>query len=117
MNRPHTKSSKKATIRIDREQIAEIDKSILPADARFKGYEEVVVQDILLSTNNVLFRKEKYYAVSTHQTYLAELPAGYKGQYRPGVKALVVAMYYGVNDHRQSRWLELPHLEGALLLG
>jgi len=34
---------------------------LLPVDAEFKGYEEVVVQDIKLTTDNVLFRKQKYY--------------------------------------------------------
>ena len=93
----HTKSSKKASLQIDRTEIAAVDQSILPADAEFKGYEEVVVQDIELKTDNVLFRKEKYYSASTHQTYLAELPAGYEGQFGPGVKALVISMYYGTN--------------------
>lgn len=29
---------------------------------KFKGYEEVIVQDISLKTDNVLFRKQKYYS-------------------------------------------------------
>ena len=33
-------------IRIDREEKLEVDKSVLPPDAEFKGYEEVVVQDL-----------------------------------------------------------------------
>jgi len=37
---------------------------LLPVDAEFKGYEEVVVQDIKLTTDNVLFRKQKYYSPS-----------------------------------------------------
>lgn len=96
-SRAHKKSSKKVNIQANREEIAEVDKSTLPADAEFKGYEEVLVQDILLETDNVLFRKEKYYAASTRRTYLAKLPAGYEGQFGPGVKALVMTMYYGMN--------------------
>jgi hypothetical protein len=95
--RPHRKRSKKTEIAIDREEVVEVDQSTLPADAEFKGYETVVVQDILLETDNVLFRKEKYYAASTRQTYLAEMPAGYEGQFGPGIKALVITMYYGMN--------------------
>jgi hypothetical protein len=49
-------------IAIDREQKLEIDKALLPEDAQFKGYEDVVVQDIKLETDIVLFRKEKYYS-------------------------------------------------------
>jgi regulator of replication initiation timing len=100
----HTKSSKNANIQIDRERILEYPKSELPSDAEFKGYvreasrrEEVIVQDILLKTDNVLFRKQKYYSVSEGKTYLAALPAGYDGEFGPGVKALVMSMYYGGN--------------------
>jgi len=94
--RQHTKGSKKAKIQIDREQVVKVDAAEMPEDAEFKGYEEVVVQDILLKTDNVLFRKEKYYAVSTHKTYLAELPKGYEGQFGPGIKALTVVLYFGM---------------------
>ncbi|WP_225912825.1 hypothetical protein [Nostoc flagelliforme] len=80
----HTKSSKNANIQIDRERILEYPKSELPSDAEFKGYEEVIVQDILLKTDNVLFRKQKYYSVSEGKTYLAALPAGYDGEFGPG---------------------------------
>ena len=34
---------------------------VLPEDAEFKGHEDVVVQDILLRTDNILFHKQKYY--------------------------------------------------------
>jgi len=67
----------------------------LPADAEFKGYEDVVVQDVVFRTDNVCFHKQKYYAASTSQTYLAELPRGYEGQFGPGIKALTLALYYG----------------------
>ena len=60
----HSKTSKKETIKVDREEIVFYPHEELPADAEFKGYEEVIVQDILLKTDNVLFRKEKYYSPS-----------------------------------------------------
>jgi hypothetical protein len=60
---------------------------------RESGYEEVVVQDIEFRTENIKFRKEKYYSPSQKQTYLADLPAGYKGQFGPGVRAWVLALY------------------------
>ena len=94
--RQRHKSSKKAGIHIDREQKLEVDKGILPEDAEFKGYEDVVVQDIKLGTDNVLFHKEKYYSPTTHQSYLAELPHGYSGQYGPGIQAVVLTFYYGM---------------------
>ena len=57
------KGSKKAGIKIDREEILEYPQELLPAEAQFKGYEEVIIQDIILATDNVLFRKEKYYSL------------------------------------------------------
>jgi hypothetical protein len=93
--KPRRKRGKKATIKIHREQTLKVDKTTLPEDAEFKGYESVVVQDIVFHANNVRFRKEKYWAYSTGKTYLAELPLGYEGQFGPGLKALTLTLYYG----------------------
>ena len=93
----HIKSSKNALVKVDREKIIEYPQAELPFDSEFKGYEEVIVQDILLKTDNVLFRKQKYYSPSEKKTYLAQLPSGYDGEFGPGVKALVMSLYYGGN--------------------
>jgi hypothetical protein len=61
--------AKKHKIKIDRKQRLTIDKSKLPADAIFKGWEPVVVQDIL-----------------------AELPLGYEGEFGPVVRSLVISL-------------------------
>ena len=95
-SRQRHKKSKNAEIQINREQVVEVDPSVLPKDAKFKGYEDVVVQDILLQTDNIRFHKQKYYAASTRKTYLAKLPRGYEGQFGPGIKALTLAFYYGI---------------------
>ncbi|MBD2731524.1 transposase [Nostoc sp. FACHB-892] len=93
----HKKRSKNETIKIDREEIVIYPQEQLPADAQFKGYEEVIVQNISLKTDNVLFRKQKYYSPQTGKTYLAPLPTDYDGEFGPGIKALVVSLYYGGN--------------------
>jgi hypothetical protein len=93
--KPRQKQAKKATIEIHREQTLEVDKAILPEDAEFKDYEDVVVQDVVFRADNVCFHKEKYWAYSTGKTYLAELPLGYEGQFGPGLKALTLTLYYG----------------------
>jgi hypothetical protein len=90
------KRSKKAEIVIHREEEVKIDPAVLPEDAQFKGYEDVVVQDLVLRSENTLFHKEKYYAASTRKTYLAELAQGYEGQFGPGIKTLSRALYYEV---------------------
>jgi hypothetical protein len=95
-SRQRHKRSKKAEIQIDREQVVEVDPTVLPKDAKLKGYEDVVVQDILLQTDNIRFYKQKYYSASTRKTYLAELPRGYEGQFGPGIKALTLVFYYGI---------------------
>src|SRR6202162_4477775 len=84
----HTRRSKLERVRIDREEVLKLDRASLPPDAEFKGYEEVVVQELRVGTDNVKFRKEKYYAPSTGQTYLAPLPAGYRGEFGPNLKSL-----------------------------
>src|SRR3990172_6014302 len=94
--RQRHKSSKKAEIQINREQVVAVDPAMLPQDAEFKGHEDVVVQDILLRADNILFHKQKYYAPSTRRTYLAQLPRGYEGQFGPGIKALTLAFYFGM---------------------
>lgn len=88
------KGPKNDQIRIDRDERLDVDKSLLPADAEFKGYVENIVQDLRIRTDNVRFVKEKYYSPSERQVYLAPLPAGYDGQFGPGIRALVVTLYY-----------------------
>jgi hypothetical protein len=94
--RKRHKKSKKRNVRIQREEVLEVDRARLPADAREKGYQRVVVQDVRLEAANVLFSKEKYYSASKRKTYLAPLPEGYAGQFGPGIKSLVLTLYYGV---------------------
>jgi hypothetical protein len=82
-------------IRIDREQVAQVDPDGLPPDAEFKGYEDVLVQDVLFRTDNVLFHKEKFYSPSQHQTYVASLPPSSHGQFGPGIRSLALVFSYG----------------------
>ena len=89
------KRAKKATLGIHREQTLKVDKASLPRDAEFKGYEDVVVQDLIFCADNVGFHKEKYWAPSMGQTFQAPLPLGYGGQFGPGLKALTVTLYFG----------------------
>ncbi len=88
------KRSKNEEIKIDREQVLEVKRGSLPQDAVFKGYEEVVVQDVVFQTDNVLFHKEKFYSPTEKKTYLAELPRGYEGQFGPGIKSLIWVLYF-----------------------
>jgi Transposase IS66 family len=90
----HHRRSKLGTIPIDRDELCRLDPATLPPDAAFQGYREVVVQDLVLCTDNVRFRQEVYHAASTDQTYVAPLPAGYAGEFGPGIKALIIVWYF-----------------------
>ncbi len=94
--RARHKRSKKAEIRIDREETLVVAAESMPEDAEFKGYADVIVQDIRLETDNVLFHKAKYYSATKRQSYQAELPKGYEGQYGPGIRSLCLTLYYGM---------------------
>lgn len=93
-SKPHHKANKHAQIRIDRVEVVKVGEEHVPADAQFKGYEDVIVQDIAFRPENIRFRKEKYYSPSQKRTYLAALPTGYTGQFGPGVRAWVLTLYY-----------------------
>jgi len=82
---------KLTNVKIDREQKCPIDKRILPEDARFKGYSDIVIQDIKIITDNVKYRREMYYSPSENKTYLGELPSDVagKGEYGVGVRSLI----------------------------
>jgi len=110
-SKPHHKANKQAHIQIDREVVVKVDQERLPADAVFKGYEEVVVQDLEFRTDTIRFRKEKYYSPSQKQTYLAQLPAGYQGQFGPGVRAWVLALYFA-SRMSEPKILEVLHTVG-----
>lgn len=106
-SKKHQKKSKRAKIKIDRQETLKVDPNCLPSDARFKGYEEVVVQEILVCTDNILFRKEKFYSKSTGKTYLAPLPAGYKGEFGPTVRTQILVLYYAsqMTEVKIHEWL------------
>lgn len=92
---PHRKSGKLNKIEVNREEKLLVNRHQLPPDAQFKGYATVVIQDIQLQTDNVRFLKEKFYSPSQQRSYLAELPVGYEGEFGPGIRSLVITLYYG----------------------
>jgi hypothetical protein len=44
--------------------VCKVDKNILLDDAEFKGYQSLVVQEIIIKTDNVKYMKEIYYSPS-----------------------------------------------------
>ena len=78
-------------VKIDREQLCPLDKDGLPDDLEFKGYEDVVIQNLIITTDNVKYRREVYYSPSQHKSYRGELPEDVRdqGEYGPGIRALI----------------------------
>jgi hypothetical protein len=96
---PSEKKSKEklSKIKIDFTEVCHVDKSVLPEDAVFKYYDPVVVQDIIITTKNTLYKKEVYYSPSQHKTYLGELPKGVEGEFGHGVKSLIITLKHASN--------------------
>lgn len=81
-------------MRVDRQVIVEFDKTMLPNDAVFKGYESRIIQDLQIITDNVEFKLPVYYSASLNKTFIAPLPVAYKGsEFEPGLKSLVITFY------------------------
>lgn len=88
--RSWSKSPKKPIIQIDKTQISQIDKNTLPPDAVFKGYDELIQQDIVFKKENTLFKLETYYSPSKNKTYRAPIPEGYSGYHADGLKSFAL---------------------------
>lgn len=99
---------------IDRTETLVVDRALLPPDALFKGYDEVVIQDVILRTDTVRFRKEKWYSPSAGRTYLAPLPPGYDGQFGPGLVTLVLTLYFAGNMS-EAKIVDLLRSVGVLI--
>lgn len=91
--KPRQKQRKLPRISLDRTVNLDAFPEGLPKDAEFKGWEAVVIQDLILKTDNVRFLRAKYWSPS-QGTFLAPLPPGYEGEYGPGIKALGLSLVY-----------------------
>lgn len=97
-------------VKIDREEIVKIDKAKLPSDAVFKGYSDKVIQGILITTDNVLYKREVYYSKSENKTYTASLNTGLnETSFSPELKTWIIKMYF---EFRMSEILIHLFLEG-----
>lgn len=99
LNLQKTRKSKAKNhkITINRSVRCAVDKSALPPDAIFKGCRPVVVQDLIIHTDNIKFERETYYSPSLKKTFIGDLPKGYGGEFGPGVKAYILSSHYQSN--------------------
>jgi Transposase IS66 family len=91
------KDRKLDRLTVTRTERLAVDRAQLPPDAQYKGTEAVIVQDLKLELDTIRFEKEIWYSPSQGRSYRAAVPAGYEGEFGPGIKALALALYYGAN--------------------
>ena len=90
-----TKSEKNSRIKIDRTEVKYVDKTILPPDAKRRGYRKVIIQNIKFGTDNVEYKLEYYHSESEKKTYEAKLPDDIRGEFGTELKAFIVYLYFG----------------------
>jgi regulator of replication initiation timing len=103
-------------IQIDREEKCAVDTKQLPKDAQFKGYEDKVVQDLIIETDNVRFKREIYYSASMKKTWLGKIPVGYEGDFGPHINSHIISMKY-VNNMSIPKINEFLKNFGVLISG
>lgn len=77
---------------ITRTEIVPVDRATLPKDAVFKGYEQVLVQDIVITTETIAFQKEVYYSPQLRKTFTGVVPDCYQGAFGPRLKAVIILL-------------------------
>lgn len=88
------KPGKKNRITVNRVELCPLDKGALPPDIRFKGYQSTIIQDIIIKTDNIEFKRAIYYSPSLKKTFIAPLPDGYQGEFGPNIKTLIISLYH-----------------------
>ena len=95
---PSTKHEKKEKkeIPFDRKILVEIPEDQLPEDAVKNGSRQLIIQEIRLERDNLLFTLQNYVSPSTGQYYSASLPEEYQGyELGPHLRGLLLLLHYG----------------------
>lgn len=65
----------------------------VPGGARFKGYQDFLVQDVIVRARTIRYRRERW-QTSDGEVVVAELPDHVQGHYGPELRRLVLSLYH-----------------------
>ncbi len=85
------RGAKRAKLSISETRIGKPDN--LPAGARFKGYEDFIVQDIVIKPWTVLYRRERW-LLPSGETVVAALPKEATSHFGPELKRFILSQYH-----------------------
>ena len=88
--RTKRRKGKRAKLVIHEERVITAE---VPAGARFKGYEDFVVQELVIRPQVIRFRRERW-LTPDGRTLVAALPAWVEGHFGPALKRYVLAQYH-----------------------
>ncbi|HWJ51985.1 MAG TPA: hypothetical protein VNT24_01250 [Propionibacteriaceae bacterium] len=84
------KGSKSERLTVGEEQVI---KAAVPAGSRFKGYQDFLIQDLVLRRRVVRIRRERW-LTPDGRTVVAPMPAGIVGHFGPELRRFVLFQYH-----------------------